>query len=191
MDTELVITFAQQKPYWLGLTPGNWIALSAAAITAFLAFLALLQWSDNKNAHKQSKTPVLRSDFRFPSEKHSGLVTLSNSGLGPAFLKEINIHLNGEILKAELSIACQHAIEEIGRGAGGNIEVIKTHSYQQEYPISIGESIPIIEFNCYGLRGPDGFQWEMKEQGVQVEVVYQDIFGRRHIALDPQTGKEL
>mgnify|MGYP003662183978 CR=1 FL=1 len=191
MDTELVITFAQQKLYWFGLTPGNWIALLAIAITVILAIPALLQWSSNKIAHKQSNTPILRSDFRAPSERQSGLVEISNKGLGPAFLKEINVHLNGEILKAELSVACEHAIEEIGRSARGNTEIIKTYSYQQGYPVSVDESIPIIEFNCHGLPGPDAFMWEMKEQRVQFEVVYEDIFGKRHIAFDPQRGKEL
>lgn len=99
--------------------------------------------------------------------------------------------MDGEILKAELSVACEHAIDEIGRNADGRVEIISSYSYQQEYPLGIDESIPIIEFNCRGLRGPDRFQWEMKERRVQVEVIYQDIFGRRHIALDPQIGKEL
>lgn len=104
MDTELVITFAQQKTYWPGLTITQWISAAAVLATCGILVAALFQWSSSRKAHKQSHKPIIRSDFQFPSESSAGHVRITNCGLGPALLQEINIYIKGEKQMAALAM---------------------------------------------------------------------------------------
>lgn len=190
MDTELVITFAQQQTYWFGLTMANWISIIVAAVTFGILVAALIQWRSSQQAHKQSHKPIIRSDFRMPSEDHSGYVRITNSGLGPALLEEINIYIKGKKLEGIVGDASAEAIETIARSARGHVEITQQQNFQHGYPISSNESMSIIQFNLIGSGSYGRFEKELHKQA-QFEVVYKDIFGKKHKALDPQFGKEL
>lgn len=190
MDTELIITFAQQKTYWLGLTMANWISIVVAAITFGILAAALVQWRSSWKAHKLSHKPIIRSDFRIPNEERGGYVKITNSGLGPALMEEINIYIKGEKLEGIISNAATEAIETIAKAAKGHVKITHLHNFQQGYPISGNESKTIIKFEITGLGSHERFEKELHDQA-QFEVIYKDIFGEVHRALDPQLGKEL
>lgn len=196
MDTELVITFAQQETYWLGLTASNWISLLVAIPAAIAVVIGLCQWRSNREAHKQSHLPIIRSDFQLPSESSAGRVEIKNCGLGPALLQEINIYVMGKKVDGRLSEAATEALLQVFNKTNitadqGTLKTTKTQDFQTNYPISENESKTVIEFFLSGRGNNEVFSAQIKAQNLQLEVIYKDIFGKQHRAIDPQPGKGL
>lgn len=191
METELVITFAQQMTYWFSLTMANWISIVVAAITFGLLVAAMIQWGSNRKAIKQSHKPMIRSDFRMPNESNAGYVKLKNVGLGPVLLEDINIYVEGEKLVGCISDAASEAVQIIAKAARGNVYITEIQDFQSSYPISSNESQAMIAFNLIGMKSYPRFEDEIRKMRVQVEVIYKDIFGKQHRAIAPQPGKEL
>lgn len=200
MDTELVITFAKENTYWLGLTANNWISIIVAAITLGIFIAALCQWRSSRTAHKQSHMPIIRSDFQLPSESSAGRVEIKNCGLGPALLQETNIYLLGKKVEGCLSEASNEALSKVSKKSNitydkntGDeaVKITKNQDFQKNYPISAGESKIVVEFSLSGTGNSEVFGFQLKEQSLQLEVIYKDIFGEEHRAIDPQPGKEL
>lgn len=191
MDNELVITFAQQKTYWLGLTPTQCISIVAAAITFGIMVAALLQWKSSNKAHKQSHLPFLRSDLSEPSPGRNGTVTLSNQGLGPALLQEINITHEGEVIEGKLSEACEKIFGLIGDKVGINIAITGRSHFHKDYPIGQGETIQLVKLGVTDNVPPDLIKNAITSHQIQIQVVYLDMFGDKHEIWDPWPDREL
>lgn len=186
-----MILFTAEKTYLLGLTASNWIAITATCITAFIVIVGLFQWASSRKAHMQSHTPIIRTDYRMPNEETEGYVKITNCGLGPALLKEINIYINNKKVLGDLSNASSEAVKKIASSSKGRLEITELQNFQEGYPISRDESKIIIKFFLSGLNSHVNFQNELIKQSVQVEVKYKDIFERSYVSLDPQPGKAL
>ncbi|MCT8469450.1 hypothetical protein KZO85_12725 [Chromohalobacter canadensis] len=191
MDTDLVITFAQQQTYWLGLTATQWISIAAAIITLGIMVAALLQWRSSNKAHKQSHTPILRSDLNEPSPGKNGTITLSNKGLGPALLQEINITHEGEVVEGQLYEACEKIFALIGEKVGINIAITGRSHFQKGYPIGQGETIQLVKLGVTDNVPPNLIKNAIISHQIKIQVVYLDMFGDRHEIWDPWPERSL
>lgn len=180
-----------EKTYWLGLSASNWIAIAATCITAVIVIVGLIQWASTRKAHMQSHKPIIRTDYRMPNAETEGYVKITNCGLGPALLQEINFYINNEKILGDLSNSSSTTIKKIARSTRGRAEITELQNFQEGYPVSRDESKVIIKFFLSGLNNHLEFEKELINQGVQVEVKYKDIFNRDYISLDPQPGKAL
>ncbi|WP_104202448.1 hypothetical protein [Billgrantia saliphila] len=192
MDTLLIVPATANQGFWQSFTVDNWISLFSSLLTFVIAAAALGQWRSSQKAHRQENTPIVKSDFHFPGVR-PGMVTLTNSGLGPALLQEINIFLGGKKFEGILKEACEEAIHTIGDTSGAPLVVTRNYEYQRGYPIGRDETIRLVEFRFFNESRPNvgAIKEETEKKSLQIEVVYQDIFGRRHVALDPQPGNTL
>ncbi|WP_139233975.1 hypothetical protein [Halomonas saccharevitans] len=177
MDTDLVITFAQQQTYWPGLTVTQWISSVAVLATVGILVAALTQWGSSRKAHKQSHLPIIRSDFQLPSESSTGRVEIKNCGLGPALLQEINIYVLGEKVEGCLSESSEKALLKVFAKANiktdkekgtGLLKIAKTQDFQKNYPISANESKEVVEFHLTGMGSNEVFSAQIKEQNLQL-----------------------
>ncbi|MEO1852717.1 hypothetical protein [Chromohalobacter sp.] len=193
MDTDLVITFTQQQTHWLGLTANQWISFVAAIITFGIMIAALMQWRSNIKTHKQSHMPFLKSYVSHPDPERGkeGYLSLTNSGLGPALLQEINVLRNGENIEGSLQVTCENLVRHIGEQARIPLKVTRRFQYQLGHPIGRDETIYLVKFDIKGAGESDAVEEALRDQGIQLHVVYLDMFDQRHEILDPKPERSL
>lgn len=169
----------------------GWGDAVIAGATLTLACVALLQWICSTKAHKQSHRPIVKSDLMMPVANAYGWVKLTNSGLGPALIEEINLYIDGKKVDGTLQVACTHIIQTIGMRADVPLQVAMIYAYQEGYPIGRDETIPLVEFYYTRLHDDKALWLEIERSQVQIEVLYRDIFGKSHVSRDPQPDKAL
>jgi len=173
------------------LTPENWIALGIALLTLAIAITGLAQYRWTRLAHMQAHTPAIKSELITPKSATPGSVSITNSGLGPAFIQAINLYREGELVEGILSEAFEDVFNQLANRQGPPIQTVQPYAYQQDYAVSKDEKIILVEFDFIGQPDGEGFNAELERQQVQLEIVYKDIFGRKHVSIDPRPGKEL
>jgi len=88
------------------------VTATATALIALLAlFLAIYEGRQARKHHRLSLKPVLVLDTSKSNNPTSIVARIINSGLGPATIKSMKVHMAGEELKGKLEENLNQAVE--------------------------------------------------------------------------------
>ncbi len=166
------------------------IISSASGIAASLAVIvAVRQLAHSQKASKLSVRPAIMSCFEYPDEGEPGKIYLKNSGLGPAEINKIIFYCEGKKVEGNLSEACEHIINQVGARTG--ICVFRQYQYQRDWVISQNEKLILVEFKHTGTPDNDGIEEWIGRLGIQIQVEYSDMYGKKYSHIEPKKERQL
>lgn len=162
----------------------NWTAdkimSTSALIIALVSLIALfyqlsLAHEENDLIRKQQSASVLPHLSQWFSDTPRGfMVVFGNKGVGPAFIKEVNLTLN-DSLKFDNT---DHLVRHIVQNTPGLDSIpISTSTFQGGYVLPADKVIEIIVIKS--AKGKKIFRDYLNSSDLEFDIIYEDIYGTR------------
>lgn len=169
------------------MTASDWVALTVGFGNALVITVGLLMARQHA---RQSVRPFIMSNMNFPDEDYGiGSVTLHNCGVGPAKVLRITLYRDGAPYRGKLDSAFKAAINDIGKISG--IKPLGWVQYQKGFVIPKDGVIRIGRFRCTSETSDVDAREALTQLRIQIEVEYQDLYGKRFTQIDPSAANSL
>ena len=151
-------------------------ALFVSAISLFALFYQLnLAREENELIRKEQKASVLPHLSQwFSTMDNSFRIVFGNRGVGPAFIKKVDLVLNDSIQFDNTDDAIRHIYEQMGTSEN---PYPNTSTFTDGRVIPAGEAVQVISISS--KKDQQLFQQYLAKNILEFDIIYEDIYGTR------------
>lgn len=178
MSEETVKT-EKKSPRKINWTPEKAMSMSAlfvSAISLFALFYQLnLAREENELIRKEQKASVLPHLSQwFSTIDNNFKIVFGNRGVGPAFIKKVELVLNDSIQFDNTDDAVEHIFKHMGTAKNANP---RTSTFTDGRVIPAGETVVVISIG--DVETKQLFQQYLDKNTLEFNVIYEDVYGTR------------
>ncbi|MEY8848844.1 hypothetical protein AB9K26_08510 [Psychroserpens sp. XS_ASV72] len=174
----------------------NWttdkIMSTSALFISVISLIALLYQSylareENKLIQKQQSASVLPHLNQWYSDLNGNFkVIIGNKGVGPAFIKDVNIVLDS---KKSFDNTDDFFVELFNSSPTLDSVQTVTSTFVKGFVLPANESINVIEI--YGKQSSNAFKEVFSTRSIDFEILYEDIYGTQWLLTNKEDQENM